>query len=152
MHNNNNNNNNNAAGGLGEMPAFAKAISTSVTATITQTITAKTLSSQKDVFNSKIMRIINNNRKFGTRFSKTNMSSKTDDDGLEEYNNFRARYYDYDSSSSSDYSDSFFEDDSSDDDEAYYRMRGDFTMERVIPSNVRGNANMRNNNVNRRIE
>lgn len=36
-------NNNNAA--LGEIPAFAKAISTSVTNTITQTITAKTLTS-----------------------------------------------------------------------------------------------------------
>jgi len=76
---------------MGELPAFAKAISTSVTNTITQTITAKTLKSQKDVFNSKIMKIINNNRKFGTRFSKTNMSSKTEEDELEEYNKFRAR-------------------------------------------------------------
>lgn len=80
--------NNNNQAGLGEIPAFAMAISASVTNTITQTITAKTLKSQKDVFNSKIMRIINNNRKFGTRFSKTNASSKTEDEGLEEYNKF----------------------------------------------------------------
>ncbi|KAL4497284.1 hypothetical protein ABPG72_011219 [Tetrahymena utriculariae] len=138
MSNNNNANNNGA--GLGELPAFAKAISTSVTATITQTITAKTLKSQSDVFNSKIMRIINNNRKFGTRFSKTNVSSKTEDDALEEYNNFRARYYDYDSSSNSDYSDSFYED-SSDEEESYYRMRGDFSFERVTTNSNRGNVN-----------
>lgn len=73
-------NNANGLGGMTELPAFAKAISTSVTNTITQTITTKTMKSQKDVFNSKIMKIINNNRKFGTRFSRTNMSSKTEDD------------------------------------------------------------------------
>lgn len=55
------------------------------------------------MFNSKIMRIINNNRKFGTRFSKTNMSSKTEEDELEEYNKFRQREnIQYDDSSDSD--------------------------------------------------
>lgn len=115
---------NNATTGLpgvsGELPAFAKAISSSVTNTITQTLTAKTLKSQKDVFNSKIMKIINNNRKFGTKFSRTNMSSKTDDDGLEEYNRFHARQYDDDFGSSSDSEPDGFADDDSDDDSYFF--------------------------------
>lgn len=100
------------------------------------------------------MKIINNNRKYGSRFSRTNMSSKTEEEGLEEYNNFRDRYYDYDSSSNSNFSDSFYEDDSSDDDEVYYRMRGDFTMERVMPTNnrVNSNSNKRNEFMDKRME
>lgn len=55
------------------------------------------------------------------------MSSKTDDDGLEEYNKFRGRYYDNNSSSDSD--DDFFNNDS-DDEDYFYSMRGDFSMQR----------------------
>lgn len=50
------------------------------------------------------MKIINNNRKFATGFSKTNLSSKTEDEmGIDEYKNFKRGYRDYyDSSDDSD--------------------------------------------------
>lgn len=77
------------------------------------------------------MKIINNNRKFGTKFSRTNMSSKTEEEGIEEYNKFQARYYDNldDRYSNSDSSDDFFDEDS-DDDDYFYSMRGDYSIKR----------------------
>lgn len=135
MSNAQNGNNVNGVGGVGDLPAFAKAISTSVTNTITATITAKTLKSQKDVFDSKIMRIINNNRKFGTKFSQTNVSAKTDDSGLDDFRKYSKRR-NFDGGDSSSSSDSYGRRGDSSDEEFYYDDEDDmfgYKMKPEIP-------------------